>query len=69
MAIPYSFHKYCITNVTKLVLIASKSVSVVTTGFTKLRRSLIVKIKFLKFTVKTSGFAAIAWAFGNFFMK
>ena len=53
-----SFDKYCIATVTKLVLAAWKGVIVVTIGFAKFAKTLIVKIKFLKLTVKSNGFAA-----------
>ena len=55
-----SFKKYCIATVTKLVLAAWKSVIVFTINFTKFAKILIMKIKFLKVTVKTNGFAATA---------
>ena len=42
------------------VSVGRKSVIVVTIGFTKFAKILITKIKFLKLTVKTNGFAATA---------
>ena len=55
-----SFTKFCIVTVTKLVLAARKSVIVFTISYTKFAKILIMKIKFLKLTVKTNGFAATA---------
>ena len=40
-----SFKEYCIATVTKLVLVAGKSIIVVTIGFLKFAKILIVKIK------------------------
>ena len=48
----YSFNKYYIATVTKLVLAAWKCVIVVTIGLMKFAKILIVKIKYLKLTAK-----------------